>query len=91
MEHIRDEKSMTLGLSSKRRIIIGSVLFLVLVGTLFYFQGKFHVVSFLEWLEGLGAWAPFLFILIDMLVVVLVLPGVIFTLGAGFIFGILRG
>ncbi|MCD6197893.1 MAG: TVP38/TMEM64 family protein [Deltaproteobacteria bacterium] len=49
------------------------------------------MVSFLEWIDGLGAWAPFLFILIDMLVVVLVLPGVIFTLGAGFMFGILRG
>jgi len=85
---------MTLGLSSKRRIVIGSVLLLVLVGTLFYFQGKFHVasvVSFFEWLDGLGAWAPFLFILIDMLVVVLVFPGVILTLGAGFMFGILRG
>ncbi|MBW2596577.1 MAG: TVP38/TMEM64 family protein, partial [Deltaproteobacteria bacterium] len=64
---------------------------LALVGAIFYFQGDFQVVSFLEWLEGLGAWAPFLFILIDMLVVVLVLPGVIFTLGAGFMFGVLRG
>lgn len=82
---------MTLGLSLKRRIVIGSVLLLAFVGTLFYFQKKIHVVSFLEWLDGLGAWAPFLFILIDMLVVVLVLPGVMFTLGAGFMFGVLRG
>ena len=82
---------MTLGLSLKRHIVIGSVLLLALVGALFYFQGKFNVVSFLEWLEGLGAWAPILFILIDILVVVLVLPGVILTFGAGFMFGILRG
>ena len=85
---------MTLGLSLRWRIVIGIVLLLALVGVLFYFKGKFHVVnvvSFLEWLEGLGAWAPFLFILIDMLAVVLVLPGVILTLGAGFMFGILRG
>jgi len=82
---------MTLGLSLKWRIVISSVLLFAFVGALFYFQGKFHVVSFLEWIDGLGAWAPFLFILIDMLVVVLVLPGVIFTLGAGFMFGILRG
>ncbi|MBW1817889.1 MAG: TVP38/TMEM64 family protein [Deltaproteobacteria bacterium] len=85
---------MVLGLSLKWRIVIGIVLLLALVGAFFYFQGNFHVesvVSFLEWLEGLGAWAPFLFILIDMLVVVLVLPGVFLTLGAGFMFGILRG
>ena len=85
---------MTLGLSLKWRIVIGGVLLFALVGALFYFQGKFHMVSvvkFLEWLEGLGAWAPFLFILINMLVVVLVLPGVILTLGAGFMFGVLQG
>ena len=85
---------MTLGLSLRWRIVIGIVLLLALIGIFFCFQGKFHmvsVVSFLEWLEGLGAWAPFLFILIDMLAVVLVLPGVILTLGAGFMFGILRG
>ena len=85
---------MPLRLSSKWQIVIGSVLLLVFVRALFYFQRKFHMVSvagFLEWLEGLGAWAPFLFILIDMLVVVLVLPGVILTFGAGFMFGVLRG
>lgn len=90
-EHIRDEKSMARGLPLKWLNIIGIVLLLALVGALFYFQGGSRVVSFLEWLEGLGAWAPFLFILIDMLVVVLVLPGVMFTFGAGFMFGILRG
>ena len=85
---------MTRGLPLKWRIVLCIVLLLALVGALFHFQRKFHevsVVSFLEWLEGLGVWAPFLFILIDMLVVVLVLPGVILTLGAGFMFGILRG
>jgi len=82
---------MTLGLSLKWRIVIGSILLLAIIGIFFYFQGKVHVISFFEWLEGLGAWAPFLFILIDMLAVVLVLPGVILTLGAGFMFGILRG
>ena len=65
---------MTLGLSLKWRIVISSVLLFALVGALFYFQEKFHVVSFLEWLDGLGAWAPILFILVEM-VVVFILPG----------------
>jgi len=63
---------MTLGLSLKWRIIIGSILLLALVGALSYFQGKFHVVSvvgFFEWLEGFGACAPLLFILAEMVVV----------------------
>jgi len=87
---------MTLGLSLKRRIVIGGVLLLALVSTLFYFQEKFHVVSvvsFLEWLEGLGAWAPLLFIFAEILVVVFILPGfgLILALGGGFMFGVLKG
>ncbi|RLB88295.1 MAG: TVP38/TMEM64 family protein [Deltaproteobacteria bacterium] len=87
---------MTLGLSLKWRIVIGSVLLVALGGALFYFQGKFHVVnvvSFLEWIEGVGTWAPILFILIEMVVVVFILPGfgLIFALGGGFMFGVLKG
>lgn len=87
---------MTLGLSLIWRIIISSVLLLAFLGSLFYFQGKFYmasVVSFLEWLEGLGAWAPILFILMEMVVVVFILPGfgLILALGGGFMFGVLKG
>ena len=84
---------MTLGLSLKRRIVIGSVLLLAIIGIFFYFQGKVHVVSFFEWLEGLGAWAPLLFILVEMVVVVFILPGfgLILALGGGFMFGVLKG
>ena len=84
---------MTLGLSLKWRIVIVSVLILALVGVLFYFQGKFHVVSFFEWLDGLGAWAPILFIFMEMVVVVFILPGfgLILALGGGFMFGVLQG
>lgn len=87
---------MTLRLSLKWRIVIGSILLLAFVGAFFCFQGKFYVasvVSFFEWLEGLGAWAPFFFILIDMVVVVFILPGfgLILALGGGFMFGVLKG
>jgi len=83
-------------LSLMWRIVIGIVLLMTILGIFFYFQGKFHVVnvvSFLEWLEGLGAWAPILFILIEMVVVVFILPGfgLILALGGGFMFGVLKG
>jgi len=50
-----------------------------------------HVVRFFDRLDRLGLWAPVLFILADMLVVILILPGVILTLGAGFTFGVVKG
>lgn len=82
---------MNKGLSLVKYITISILLIAAVVGGLFYFDAQSYVLRLFEWLDGLGAWAPPLFILIDMLVVVFVLPGVIFTLGAGFLFGVLKG
>lgn len=62
-----------------------------LLGVLLYFDTQTYVWQLFEWLETIGLWAAPLFILIDMLVVVFLLPGIIFTLGAGFLFGVLKG
>lgn len=45
----------------------------------------------LEWIDGLGVWGPVIFIALDLLAMVLMLPGIMFTLGAGFIFGWFEG
>jgi uncharacterized membrane protein YdjX (TVP38/TMEM64 family) len=82
---------MTKGLSLVKYITICILLIAAVVGGLFYFDVQSYVLRLFEWLDGLGAWAPLLFILIDMLVVVFVLPGILFTLGAGFLFGVLKG
>ncbi|NPE28277.1 VTT domain-containing protein [Methanococcoides sp. SA1] len=58
---------------------------------LFHFDLDKYALRLLEWLQLQGPWAPLLFILVDALVVVLVLPGILLTLGAGFMFGIVRG
>ncbi|MCK4622687.1 MAG: TVP38/TMEM64 family protein [Desulfuromonadales bacterium] len=50
-----------------------------------------QVLQLLKWFEAQGAWAPLLFILIMALVVVLLLPGVLLTTGAGFVFGVMEG
>jgi uncharacterized membrane protein YdjX (TVP38/TMEM64 family) len=63
----------------------------VLLGTLFLFDAHKHVLSLLTWIEAKGAWGPLLFIALMALVVVLVLPGVLFTTGAGFVFGVAAG
>ena len=48
------------------------------------------LVGSLRW-KRQGLWAPLLFMLIMAAVVVLLLPGALFTLGAGFVFGVIPG
>ncbi len=70
----------------------GSLVFVaVILAVLVYFGVHEQVLHLLEWFKQQGAWAPLLFILIMAAVVVLLLPGAIFTVGAGFVFGVLQG
>ena len=50
-----------------------------------------QVVTMLQWIDRQGAWAAILFIVVMALAVLLLLPGVLFTTGAGFVFGIVEG
>ena len=69
-----------------------SILFVAsLVGAFTYFDIQSQVLVFFEWLDKLGAWAPLLFIVVEIFIVVLLLPGIFFTLGAGFLFGAVNG
>lgn len=45
----------------------------------------------LEWLSSLGPWAPIAFFALYLLAVVLMVPASIFTMGAGALFGFVRG
>ncbi len=47
--------------------------------------------SALDGIAGLGPWGPLLFVLLYVLATVLFLPGWILTLGAGAVFGVLKG
>ena len=58
---------------------------------LIYFDIHAYVLKLFEWMDQHRALAPLIFILVDMLVVVFVLPGVIITMGAGFLFGVIKG
>ncbi len=59
----------------------------LLLATLLYFDLQVPVLKFFDWLQTIGFWAPLLFILIDMLLVICLLPSILFTLAAGFLFG----
>jgi uncharacterized membrane protein YdjX (TVP38/TMEM64 family) len=47
--------------------------------------------SALDWIEGLGAWGPILFIALYIAATVLLVPGSVLTLGAGTVFGLAWG
>lgn len=79
------------GASPVKQIAFTLLAVAVVIGMLIYFDLDVLIVSLLARLDGLGSWAPLLFIAIDCLFVVLVLPGVLLTLGAGFLFGVIKG
>ncbi len=59
----------------------------------FAFIGQIQqgLVGVVEWIDGLGAIAPIVFILAYVVVTVAFLPASVVTLGAGFVFGVVKG
>lgn len=50
-----------------------------------------QLVSLVEWIDSLGVIAPLVFIIAYVIITVAFLPASIITLGAGFVFGIVKG
>ncbi|WP_193164380.1 TVP38/TMEM64 family protein [Microbulbifer hainanensis] len=50
-----------------------------------------RLIEVMQWLNARGWQASLLFILIMAAAIVLLLPGVVFTMGAGFVFGVIKG
>jgi uncharacterized membrane protein YdjX (TVP38/TMEM64 family) len=68
-------------------MIIGVLSAIAVLLILFYFGLDAQVLRLLSWLDQQGIWGPLLFIPVMALVVVLLIPSVLFTTGAGFAFG----
>ena len=49
------------------------------------------LASFLEWVQGIGSWGAVLFAAAYVPAAVLLVPGSLLTLGAGFVFGVAKG
>ena len=78
------------GMKAIKIIIVVIVIAALVVATkLFDLQQIFRHT--LEWISGLGVIAPVIFITIYILACVLLLPGSILTLGAGIVFGVVKG
>lgn len=71
--------------------VVCGVACVLLFGLLLRLGGREHVLHLLNWLRSIGLWGPVVFVLIEIAVVVLLLPGIAFTMGAGFLFGSLWG
>jgi uncharacterized membrane protein YdjX (TVP38/TMEM64 family) len=66
------------------------VILLVLVGVKL-FPWREGIGNLLAWIRTIGPAAPVIFVLVYILACVLLLPGSLITLGAGFLFGVAKG
>lgn len=72
--------------------MLASLIFVAaLVGLLVFFNVDEQLLELLRWINRQGIWSGLWFILIMALVTVFLLPGVLFTTGAGFVFGLVNG
>jgi uncharacterized membrane protein YdjX (TVP38/TMEM64 family) len=76
---------------SKRNLLLasGGVILLVLLARQLDLRNLLRQA--LEWIAGLGVWGPVIFVGLYIVASVLLIPGSLLTLGAGAVFGILRG
>ena len=72
-------------------ILVSTLVVTLVVGLLLYFDLDDRIIEILEWLNSRGWQATLLLILIVAVAIVFLLPGVIFTMGAGFVFGVIKG
>lgn len=77
------------------KTMVAVLLFAALVGAIVYF--KLPVVlqrllaRALDWVANLGLWGPIVFLVLYLLVCVFFVPGSVLTLGAGALFGVVKG
>ena len=72
-------------------IALSALVVASLVGMMVLFDVDEQLLELLRWVERQGYLAAFWFILIMAAVVVFLLPGVLLTTGAGFVFGVFEG
>ena len=85
---MRSEKS-----HSKKIILHGAVIMAV-VGILSFaveHYGEGHLSALTAWIEASGNFAPLLFMVINVVGMVLVIPQTLFTVVAGVLFGAVKG
>ena len=80
-----------LGFQMGGRIAVAAVAVAAIAAALYLFPVREWLLSFLSWSRGVGVWGPISLAAVYVVACVLLLPGSILTLGAGFAFGLLPG
>jgi uncharacterized membrane protein YdjX (TVP38/TMEM64 family) len=73
------------------RIALAVAMLAAAVAGLTFLPLQQYLTGFLEWIQGMGVWGPVLFVLLYVMVCLLLLPGSVLTLAAGFMFGVVWG
>ena len=73
------------------KVIILVIILLCVITGIIFLPVKDWLIKSLEWIQGLGIWGLLFVIAFYIVACVLLLPGSILTLGAGFIFKAVRG
>ncbi len=76
---------------SKAKLVLWIVVIVALLAAAWYFDAQALLKSALDGIARLGPWGPVIFVLLYVAATVLFLPGSILTLGAGFVFGVVKG
>lgn len=74
-----------------RRLLPAIAVAAILIAAAGYFHVQDLLKDSLEWISGLGLFGPVIFIIIYIIACVVLVPGSILTLGAGFVFGVVKG
>lgn len=74
-----------------KKVIMLVVLVVVLAAGLKFLPVNVYLTQLLDWTRGLGAWGPIVVGAFYVPACVLMLPGSIISLGAGFLFGVVTG
>lgn len=72
-------------------MLTGATLVGLVVAALIFFDVDEQLLELLRWVDQQGMWSAVLFIAIMAFAVVFLLPGFLFTTGAGFVFGVMTG
>ena len=76
---------------SKLKLLLWVLVIAGLIGAAKYFNVQEMLRKALDWIDGLGAWGPVTFIAIYIMAAVFFIPGSLLTLGAGVLFGVVKG
>jgi uncharacterized membrane protein YdjX (TVP38/TMEM64 family) len=76
---------------SRAKLALWVFVIVALLAAAWYLNAQALLRQALDGIAGLGPWAPVIFVLLYVAAAVLFLPGSILTLGAGFVFGVVKG